>query len=103
MSRYKSGDEVLLEYNGYYYMPEDDIEEDNVKRFHDVKVKGPDGGYHYCGKSFPCSPYSTPSLEQFKRWIDMGKPTREEMGGNTREAHEAHYQKYLDSILLGEL
>lgn len=84
------GDTVVYEYKGFKYMPEDDVEEDNVKRFHNVHVNN---GRIY-GGSVPLSPYATMTKELFERWIDMGRPTREEMGGHHPEHHQAYYEKW---------
>lgn len=97
MNRYLSG-EHLYEYKGYAYCPEDDIEEDNVKRFHFVEAYI-DGIYVH-SRSVPLSPYCMLSEAQFQRWIDMGQPTREQMGGHHHKDHEQYYNKYLDKILL---
>lgn len=75
MSRYLYGDTVVFEYKGYKYMPEDDIEEDNVKRFHDVVT--PTGERIYV----PLGPYNKLTETNFQRWIDLGMPKRGEMGG----------------------
>lgn len=97
MSRYLDGDDVKLEYKGHQYKPWDDVEEDNVKRFHDVYVDGVDIG------SIPLSPYTTPSFELFSRWIDMGKPSRNDMGGNRVKEHTAYYEKWVAEQLEKEL
>jgi hypothetical protein len=76
------GDEVVYEYKGYKYKPDDDVEEDNVKRFHDVIT--PTGERTY----IPFSPYSTPSRTSFERWIDLGMPKR----GDVRLKHNGNYK-----------
>jgi len=101
MSRYLIGEHVYS-YKGYNYCPEDDVEEDNVKRFHFVVTDG----IHTHSRSVPLSPYSSLSEGQFQRWIDMGRPTREQMGGHQIEDHNHYWRKLfdeaLDKILLGE-
>lgn len=64
------------EYKGYKYVPWDDYEDDNIKRFHDVKT--PDGKTI----SVPCSPYTHLSETNFKRWVDMGCPSRDKFDRN---------------------
>ena len=99
MSRYKHGDEVVHEYKGFQYKPEDDIEEDNVKRFHDVYIDGS----RIFGGGIPMSPYSSVCQQTFERWIDMGCPTRSDMGGHQPKHHEEHYQNWVTAELEKEL
>lgn len=82
--------DVELEYKGYTYGYWDDIEEDNIKRFHEV--------YDPEGKrlSFPMGPYQgTVSRQTFERWIDMGMPTREQLGGHYQEDHDKYYEMWV--------
>ena len=58
------------EYKGYKYQPEEDIEPDNIKIFHDVIT--PEGERISLG----FSPYSVPTKESFEKWIDLGCPKR---------------------------
>lgn len=76
-------------YKGFIYQLEVDYEEDNMKRFH--LVNHPDWKSY---KMMPASPYMTMTKEIFERWIDMGRPTREEMGGHHPEHHQAYYEKW---------
>jgi hypothetical protein len=62
-------EECIHSYKGYEYRPWEEIEEDNRKTFHDVHVVGDD---HI--RSLPLSPYSYPSFEYFKMWVDAGCP-----------------------------
>ena len=103
MSRYLHGDEVKFEYKGYQYKPWDDVEEDNVKRFHYVYFVDEAIGKAVNDCWIPLSPYTTPSFELFKNWIDMGKPTRNDMGGHHAEHHEAYYVKWVTEQLEKEL
>ena len=98
MSKHADGT-VRYEYKGYTYCPYDDVEEDNLKRYHCVYLKEPmsDAG------SVPLGPYASLSERMFQRWIDMGKPTREEIGGHQKKDHDDYYHKYIDSILLGQI
>ena len=102
MSRVYGGD--LFEYRGYIYAPEDDIEEDNIKRFHNIYCEHE--GIRCNVGSVPLSPYSSLNEAQFRRWIDMGKPTRDRMGGHHHEDHERYFRKLFDEamnrIILGE-
>ena len=98
----------MFEYRGWKYDYMDDIEpEENCKRFHQLWSAVPDlpGEYIYEG-FIPLSPYVGMSESLFKRWIEMGKPTRKEMGGHHIEHHTDYYNMYvdkkLDKILLGE-
>lgn len=55
-------------YKGYTYLPQQDVEEDNIKIWHEVKA--PEIGIIH----IDCSPYRTPTVEQFHRWVDAGCP-----------------------------
>ena len=79
--RYLHGDKVIFEYKGYKYMPEDDVEEDNVKRFHTVIT--PTGEPTY----IPYSPYGSPSKINFERWVDLDFPKR----GDSRLKHPGNF------------
>lgn len=56
-------------YKGFRYTPWEDVEEDNIKIFHELTYSN--------GKkiSIPWSPYSTPTDDELKMWIDIGCPT----------------------------
>lgn len=73
------------EYKGYKYVPQKDYEEDNVKIFHDVIT--PDGKRTHIA----WSPYSHPSSEDLKLWIDMGCPEGGLFGilGGSNFTHES--------------
>ena len=102
--RYYYGDEIVHEYKGYIYRPEDDFEDDNIKRFHNVlfKIKNV---YMYVD-SVPLSPYEVCDEQTFQRWIEMGRPSRGILGGQSKEDHIKYWRKLfdgaLDKILLGE-
>ena len=57
-------------YKGWTYTPWDDVEEDNIKKWHDFKHK--DGGTVTCD----FSPYRTMTEEDIRLWIDLGMPDR---------------------------
>ena len=101
MSRYLYGDD-LYTYRGITYCPEDDIEEDNVKRFHNVVIIH--DGIRVNVGSVPLSPYSSLSEAQFQRWVQMGRPTRSQLGGQQHEDHLKYWRKLfeeaIDNILL---
>lgn len=97
MSRHYYGDEIIYEYKGFQYMPEDDVEEDNIKRFHHVNFNGQKLTW------MPLSPYSSASKELFEQWVDMGRPTRYDIGGHHKEDHEKYYQKWVLEQLEKEL
>ena len=101
MSRRAFG-EHLYTYRGYVYCPKDEILEDNIKRQHNVVCCV--GGICVESRSVPLSPYNTLSEAQFQRWIQMGQPTREKMGGHLQEHHDKYWRKLfdegLDKILL---
>lgn len=103
VSRYVYGDD-LYTYRGITYCPEDEFEEDNVKRFHSIVIIK-DGIRCDIG-SVPMSPYSVLSEERFQRWIQMGRPTRDQMGGHHHQDHDRYWRKIfdeaLDNILLGK-
>lgn len=88
-------------YNGVNYFFEKDYEEDNIKIFHFFSTSD-----IRCG-SFPCSPYSTVHYSSFCRWVDMGMPTREDMGGHMLSDHVKYYNKWLshqiDKLLVEEM
>ena len=92
------------EYKGFYYDYEIEVEEDNRKILHDVSVIENGKLKYFC--HYPLSPYSHCTRELFERWIDMGMPSRFEMGGHHRENHEKYYDKWLneqvDKVLLDE-
>jgi len=96
MSRYLTGEE-LFTYKGITYCPENDIEEDNVKCFHHIYTIY--DGVRYNARSVPLSPYSLLSERQFQRWIDMGQPTRKQMGGHHQEDHDRYWRKLFDEAL----
>jgi hypothetical protein len=78
----------------------DDVEEDNIKRFHEVKEDW-EGGKTL---SMPIGPYQGHvSEETFKRWIDMGMPTRKEIGGHYQEDHDRYYEQWVQKQLEEEL
>jgi hypothetical protein len=62
--------ETKFSYKGYEYQPWLDYEEDNVKRFHDVKT--PEGKSIYA----ELSSYEEFTEETFQKWIDLGMPGR---------------------------
>ena len=53
-----------MEYLGFKYIPEVLEDEDTRKLIHDVYFDGK------CVGSINGSPYSKPTLEQFKQWVD---------------------------------
>jgi hypothetical protein len=63
-------------YKGFIYMPWSDYEKDNVKIYHDVKKE------LYSGKftTMDWSPYGTPTVEEFERWVDLDFPGRKGSG-----------------------
>lgn len=93
--------EVNYSYNGVDYFYEKEYEEDNVKIFHFFKTSGASLG------SFPLSPYSHTTYSMFCRWVDMGMPSREQMGGHHHSDHEKYYNKWLnnqiDKMLVEEM
>jgi hypothetical protein len=82
-----------IEYKGYVYEPWDDIEEDNIKRFHDVR--GPDGSM----LSLPLSPYYTAGLSYLRLWVDAGCP----YPSNQRVSAEELKEMIFTKITEGEL
>jgi hypothetical protein len=94
-------DKFVYSYNGVNYFYEKDYEEDNVKIFHFIKSDS------IRLDSFPLSPYSHATYEIFCRWVDMGMPSREQMGGHHHSDHEKYYIKWLnnqiDKMLVEEM
>lgn len=82
---------VEYTYKGYMYSEDPDYEEDNVKLMHSVFR----GGQYF--SHVPFSPYMYVSRELFCNWVDMGMPSYDDMGGNTREHHRLHHYKWMDS------
>ncbi len=70
-----------MEYKGYIYFNEYEVESDgdNAKYYHDVKR--PDGKV----VTFDWSPYNIPTFEDFSAWIDLGMPKRITTGPLNRE------------------
>jgi len=62
------------EYKGVRYLPDYDYEDDNMKIFHMVELDQPTGGQELVILDW--SPYSTPTIEQFQTWVDLGMPGR---------------------------
>ncbi|CAB4125550.1 hypothetical protein UFOVP53_166 [uncultured Caudovirales phage] len=93
MFGYDSGYDIYI-YKNHHYRPWKEVEEDNIKIFHDVVITD-DNGTRIDNTYIPLSPYNHPSLELFKNWIDMGKPSREELGGQQKNDHEKYYQKWI--------
>jgi len=78
------------EYKGYFYHQEKDYEDDNIKIFH--VVVDPSLQARAEGRSettMDWSPYSTPTLEEFRLWVDLGMPGRTGAGPLDREGLEA--------------
>lgn len=95
-------DEILYIYKDFAYSEEIEREEDNSKIFHNVYVMNSNGKREYL-TWFPLSPYSSASKQMFINWVDMGMPTREQLGGQQREDHEKYYQKWITLQLEKEL
>jgi len=82
-------------YKGVQYLPEKDYEDDNIKIFHIVKVQmlqwdtetshRLDMRTVFKEESMDWSPYSTPSIEDFKLWVDLGRPNRIGIGPLNRK------------------
>lgn len=94
-------DSWMYVYKEYGYRPEIEEMEDNRKIYHEVYSLHDNGDIY--SNSIPLSPYSHPGLQLFKNWIDMGQPTREQLGGQQKEDHERYYQKWITFQLEKEL
>ena len=57
-----------MQYRGFKYTNWIEQEEDNAKIWHEVQT--PDGKT----VPFDWSPYDTPTYEDFKVWVDVGRP-----------------------------
>jgi hypothetical protein len=94
-------DKFVYSYKGINYFYEKDYEEDNIKIFHLIKSDS------ISLDSFPLSPYSHVSYSMFCKWVDMGMPSREQMGGHHHSDHEKYYNKWLnnqiDKMLVEEM
>ncbi len=75
-------------YKGYTYEPDEDTKYDGNGEPENVKI------YHFVrninhtdepARHMDWSPYSTPTVEQFKLWIDLGFPDRITGGPLTTE------------------
>ena len=91
----------MYSYKGYSYCPEEDRMEDNIKVYHNVYVEK--DGIRIQSRDLPLSPYYHPGLDLFKNWIDMGQPTREQLGGQQIADHTAYYEKWVTLQLEKEL
>jgi hypothetical protein len=65
-------------FKGVTYLPDHDYEDDNMKIFHIVEVNNKE-------VSMDWSPYSTPSVEEFQTWVNLGMPKRVTNGPLNRE------------------
>jgi hypothetical protein len=64
----------MIQHKGFIYQPWEDIEEDNIKTFHDVLT--PTGETI----SIPLSPYAHPTQLHFEKWVELGCPTERMRG-----------------------
>jgi hypothetical protein len=87
-------------YNGHIFTFTEDREDDNVKRFHEVRK--PDGSV----VALHWSPYSNPTQQAFELYVDMGCPeypdTMEINGkpfGHGRWTHERLLAKAVGQLL----
>ena len=92
-----------IEYRGYIYAYEIDVEEDNIKRLHECYCEVGNIGCRI--SSVPLSPYAHMTEGLWEMWIQAGRPTREMMGGQDPEDiqkfWQSLYDEALDNILLG--
>jgi len=65
----ESVEPVKEDYKGWTYSKEVEEYDDNRKIFHSATKDGKE-------VSMDWSPYSTPTAEEFKLWVDLGMPTR---------------------------
>lgn len=63
-------------YKGFIYSPVSDFETDNVKIYHDVKTEW----HGRTVMTMDWCPYSTPTAEEFERWVDLDFPRRKRTG-----------------------
>ena len=68
----ESVETVTEDYKGWTYSKEVEEYDDNRKIFHSATKDGKE-------VSMDWSPYSTPTAEEFKLWIDLGMPTRKDV------------------------
>lgn len=87
------GDKTVYEYKGFFYRPEDEVEPDVIKTWHGVYIKDADGEFKSDGW-ISWSPYGAPHRVIFEMWIDMGRPTREAMGGNQEKNYREFYERW---------
>ena len=94
----------LFEYKGYYYCPDDMVEPDVIKTWHDVKVleDGKYVDYNY----LPESPYRTVGIDDFMLWVDCDMPDRKTLNGYVSDKIQDYYNKWQDEqinqVILGE-
>lgn len=70
----ESVETVTEDYKGWKYGEDIEQDDDVTKKFHYAEKDGKKVDMDW-------SPYSTPSEEQFKTWVDLGMPTREAVKG----------------------
>lgn len=61
-----------MKYRGYTYNPWEDVEDDVIKIFHEIRTpEGPNVEWDVLPRWFiDISPYSTPTREEFERAVD---------------------------------
>ena len=96
---------MTFKYRGYIYEFEDESEpEENCKRYHECYCEH-DGIKVFSGL-VPLSPYARMTEGLWERWIQAGRPTREQMGGHHPEHIDKYWTKLFDeainNILLGQ-
>lgn len=96
---------MIFKYRGYIYKFEDEIElNENCKRHHECWVEH-DNIKIFSGH-VPLSPYDHMTEGLWERWIQAGRPTREQMGGHQPEHIDKYWIKLFDEaindILLGK-
>jgi len=71
-------------FKGVTYLPDYDYEDDNMKIFHTVEIDTY-GGSPVISTSMDWSPYSTPTMEEFQTWVNLGMPKSSGTGSLDRD------------------
>jgi hypothetical protein len=86
-------DDIICTYGNFTLVKEREYEEDNIKNYFLVYENGK------FLQMMPCSPYRSVSLSDFRKWIECGMPSRDQMNGHFGEDLDRYYNRWLDNQL----